>query len=127
RSDGIDDDVVIKPVAGSSLKFVFIRHAFLHFLLDPMVGKFAGNLKPLDALMDSLRLAPMDENFKEDPSLLVTECLIRAVEARTLAGGKAAQPEQDRSIADSEQQGFILTRYFYQRLLQFEKDSAGFR
>ncbi len=127
RSYGTDYYVVITPAPGSSLKMDLIRHAFLHFLLDPMVGKFAGNLKPLDPLMDSLRLAPMDENFKEDPSLLVTECLIRAVEARTMAGAKAPQSEQDRSVADSEQQGFILTRYFYQRLLQFEKDSIGFR
>ncbi len=127
RSYGNDYYVVITPAPGSSLKMDLIRHAFLHFLLDPMVGKFAGNLKPLDALMDSLRLAPMDENFKEDPSLLVTECLIRAVEARTMAGAKAPQSEQDRSIEDSEQQGFILTRYFYQHLLQFEKDSIGFR
>ncbi|PYV59983.1 MAG: hypothetical protein DMG98_04020 [Acidobacteria bacterium] len=127
RSYGNDYYVVLTPAPGSSLKMDLIRHAFLHFLLDPMVGKFAGNLKPLDPVMDSLRLAPMDENFKEDPSLLVTECLIRAVEARTMAGAKAPQSEQDRSIEDSEQQGFILTRYFYQRLLQFEKDSIGFR
>ena len=49
------------------------------------------------------------------------------MEARTLAGAKAPQSEQDRSVQDSEQEGFILTRYFYQRLLQFEKDSVGFR
>jgi hypothetical protein len=127
RSYGTDYYVVITPAPGSSPKMDLIRHAFLHFLLDPMVGKFAGNLKGLDPLMDSLRLAPMDESFKEDPSLLVTECLIRAVEARTLAGGKAPQSEQDHSLEDSEQQGFILTRYFYQRLLLFEKDSIGFR
>jgi len=127
RSYGNDYSVVITPAPGSGLKMELVRHAFLHFLLDPMVGRFAVNLKALDPLMDSLRLAPMDESFKEDPSLLVTECLIRAVEARTLAGAKAPQAEQDRSVHDSEQEGFILTRYFYQRLLQFEKDSVGFR
>jgi hypothetical protein len=127
RSYSSDYSVVTTPAPGSGLKMDLIRHAFLHFLLDPMVGKFAANLKALDPLMDSLRLAPMDEGFKEDPSLLVTESLIRAVEARTLAGGKAPQSEQDRSLADSEQQGFTLTKYFYQRLLQFEKDSIGLR
>jgi hypothetical protein len=127
RSYASDYYVVTTPAPGSGVKLDLIRHAFLHFLLDPMVGKFAENLKSLSPLMDSLRLAPMDEGFKEDPSLLVTECLIRAVEARTLAGAKARQSEQDRSLADSEQQGFTLTRYFYQRLLQFEKDSIGLR
>jgi hypothetical protein len=69
----------------------------------------------------------MDESFKADPSLLVTECLIRSVEARTLSGGKAPQSEQDRAVEDSMAQGFVLTRYFYERLLDFEKDSIGFR
>jgi len=127
RSYSNDYFVVITPAPGPGPKMDLIRHTFLHFLLDPMVGKFAGNLRALDLLMDSLRLAPMDESFKEDPSLLVTECVIRAVEARTLAGGKAPQSEQDRLIANAEQQGFVLTRYFYQRLLLFEKDEVGFR
>jgi len=127
RSYSNDYYVIVTPAPGSGPKIDLIRHTFLHFLLDPMVGKFAGNLKALDPLTDALRLAPMDESFKEDPTLLVTECLIRAVEARTMAGGKAPQPEQERSLVESEQQGFTLARYFYQRLLLFEKDSVGFR
>ena len=63
RSYGNDYSVVITPAPGSGLKMELVRHAFLHFLLDPMVGRFAVNLKPLDPLMDSLRLAPMDESF----------------------------------------------------------------
>ena len=119
--------VVITPGTNSRLKMDLIRHAYLHYLLDPTVGKFAGNLGTIDPLMDAVKLAPMDENFKEDPSLLVTECVIRAVEARTLSGGKAAQAEQDRAVEASMEQGFILTRYFYELLLQFEKDSVGFK
>jgi hypothetical protein len=127
RSYSNDYYVIVTPAPGAGPRSEAIRHTFLHFLLDPMVGKFAGNLKALDPLTDSLRLAPMDESFKEDPTLLVTECLIRAIEARTLVGGKAPQSEQERSLVESEQQGFTLTRYFYQKLLLFEKDSIGFR
>jgi hypothetical protein len=127
RNYGSEYYVVIAPTAGTDLKMDLIRHAYLHFLLDPMVGKFSVNLRVLDPLVDALRLSPMDESFKEDPSLLVTECLIRAVEARTMAGRKAPQSEQDRSVEESVAQGFVLTRYFYERLLQFEKDSIGFR
>jgi tetratricopeptide (TPR) repeat protein len=104
-----------------------VRHAFLHYLLDPLVGKWAGTMARLEPIMDAVKLAPMDESFKEDPSLLVTECVIRAVEARTMAGGKAAQTEQDRAVEQSMQQGFVLTQYFYDRLLLFEKDSIGFK
>jgi hypothetical protein len=69
----------------------------------------------------------MEESFKADPSLLVTECLIRSIEARTLSGGKAPQPDQDRAVDESMAQGYVLTRYFYERLLDFEKDSIGFK
>ena len=43
RSYANDYYVVITPAPGSGLKMDLVRHAFLHFLLDPMVGKFAAN------------------------------------------------------------------------------------
>jgi hypothetical protein len=104
-----------------------IRHTYLHYLLDPMVGKYAANLSGLEPLLDAVKLAPMDESFKSDPSQLVTECVIRSIEARTSASGKVSLSEQDRAVNDSMAQGFVLTRYFYDRLLEFEKDSIGFR
>jgi hypothetical protein len=104
-----------------------IRHTYLHYVLDPMVGKYAANLSGLEPLLDAVKLAPMDENFKSDPALLVTECVIRSIEARSPASGKAPLSEQDRAVDDSMAQGFVLTRYFYDRLLEFEKDNIGFR
>jgi hypothetical protein len=92
-----------------------------------MVGRYSGNLAKLSPLIDELRLAPMDEAFKEDPSLLATECVIHAVEARTLADGKATRPEQEQAVNDSMSQGFVLTRYFYENLFSFEKDNVGFK
>jgi hypothetical protein len=117
--------VVITPGTNAGLKMEQIRHAYLHYLLDPMVGKF--NLDRLEPLLETVKLAPMDENFKSDPSLLVTECLIRSVEARTLSGGKGPQADQDRAVDESMAQGYVLTRYFYERLLDFEKDNIGFK
>jgi tetratricopeptide (TPR) repeat protein len=107
------------------LKTDQIRHTYLHYLLDPIVGKY--NLDKIVPLLDSVKLAPMDESFKADPSLLVTECLIRAIEARTQSGAKAPLADQDRSVEVSMSQGYVLTRYFYEKLLDFEKDSIGFK
>ena len=109
------------------LKMEQIRHAYLHYLIDPAVGKFAANLTNLEPLLDALKLAPMDESFKSDASLLVTECVIRSIEARTQDGGKAPLGVQDRMVEDSMRQGFVLTRYFYDRLLEYEKSDVGFR
>jgi len=127
RNYSLEYYVVITPGTNIALKMDQIRHAYLHYLLDPMVGKFAGNLVALGPLMDALRLAPMDEAFKDDASLMVTECVIRAVEARTLANRKASQPEQEQAVEQSMSQGFVLTRYFYEKLISFEKDNVGFQ
>ena len=127
RNYAADYYVVITPGTNVEPKLALIRHAYLHYLLDPLVGKLTRNLAALNPLMDAVKLAPMDESFKEDPSLLVTECVIRAIEARTLAVGKASPTEQERTVEESMEQGFVLTRFFYERLPQFEKDSIGFR
>jgi hypothetical protein len=127
RNYSLEYYVVITPGPNSALKVDQIRHAYLHYLLDPMVGKFAGNFVKLDPLMDALRLAPMDEVFKDDASLLVTECVIRAVEARTLENRKASQADQEAAVEQSMAQGFVLTKYFYEKLIPFEKDNIGFQ
>jgi tetratricopeptide (TPR) repeat protein len=67
----------------------------------------------------------MDEGFKSDISLLINECLIRAIEIRT--EGNKTTPEAIRAedVQKSMEQGFILTHYFYDTLVAFEKDPAG--
>jgi tetratricopeptide (TPR) repeat protein len=127
RSYGNDYYVVISPGEKSGLKMTQIRHAYLHYLVDPLVGRYAANLASLTPLMDSLKLAPMDESFKSDPVLLVTECVIRAIEARTGDGGKAPVADQLRAVEDSMNQGFVLTRYFYDYLHDYEKGEFGFK
>jgi len=127
RNYGADYYVVTSPGTGSSLKMEQIRHTYLHYLLDPLALKYPTVMKNLEPLLDSVKTAPMDESFKNDVSLLVTECLIRAIEARTAGSGKASETQREQAVEDSVEQGYILTRYFYEALIQFEKDPAGLR
>jgi tetratricopeptide (TPR) repeat protein len=126
RNYGSDYYVVISPGTGSSLKMEQIRHTYLHYLLDPLALKYPTTMKRLEPLLASVKQAPMDQSFKSDVSLLVTECLIRAIEART-AGPKASEGQREQAVDNSVQQGFILTTYFYQVLTAFEKGPAGLR
>ena len=127
RHYGADYFVVISPGAGSVFKIDQIRHTYLHYLLDPFALKYPELIARLNPLLDSVKTAPMDETFKSDTSLLVTECLIRAIEARTMGSSKAPEAERQQAVDQSMQQGFILTPYFYEALLQFEKDPVGLR
>lgn len=124
RNYGSDYYVVISPGAASAPKIEQIRHTYLHYLLDPLALKYPAQLKRLDPLLETVKTAPMEESFKTDMSLLVTECLIRAVEVRT---GKRSEQEKQKTISDAVEHGFILTPYFYDALAKFEKDPAGLK
>ncbi len=125
RNYGSDYYVVISPGPAAGLKMEQIRHTYLHYLLDPMAMKYPGTMKRLDPLLEAVKSAPMDQSFKSDASLLVTECLIRAIEARTAGGKKAPEAERLQMVQNSARQGFVLTQYFYEFLLRFEKDPAS--
>lgn len=126
RVYGTDYFVVVSP-AGSSTKIDQIRHTYLHYLLDPLSMKRPEAMQRLEPLLDQVRLAPIDQSFRDDISLLVTECLIRAIEARLMPGGKAADERRETTVDNSVQQGYILTRYFYNSLVKFEREPVGFR
>src|SRR5271157_5440266 len=132
RNYGTDYYVVIfpspDPASSQPLKMDQIRHAYLHYLLDPLADKHYTAIKRLEPLLQSVKRAPLEDSFKTDISLLVTECLVRAVEIR-MAGSKQAAAEAMRAQAvdDAVKQGYILTKYFYDTVAVFEKDPIGIR
>src|SRR5258708_7420062 len=104
-----------------------IRHTYLHYLLDPLAMKNGGSFKRLEPLLDQVKSSPMDEAFKNNISLLVTECLVRAIELRTGGSNKTPEAERQADLNKSDEEGYVLTRYFYESLIKFEKDPAGWR
>ncbi|MGA7169579.1 MAG: DUF4932 domain-containing protein [Candidatus Sulfotelmatobacter sp.] len=136
RNYGADYYVIVFPAPDTpsgatpkgALKMDQIRHTFLHYELDPLADKHFTAIKQLESLLQSVKRAPLEESFKTDISLLVTECLIRAIEIRT-TGTKQAADEALRAQAvdDAVKQGYILTRTFYDDVVAFEKDPASIR
>ncbi len=127
RNYGSDYYVVISPGPGSTLKMDQIRHTYLHYLLDPLAAKYPNSISRLTPLLAGVKKAPMDESFKQDVSLLVTECFIRAIEVRTSGSGKMTEVQRQAAVEQSVKQGYVLTRYFYDALAKFEKGPVGLR
>lgn len=131
RNYGADYYVVVFPAPDANsqqaLKMEQIRHTYLHYLLDPMAAKHFGHVKRLEPLLQSVKRAPLEESFKTDISLLVTECLVRAIEIRTMGTKQIAEAMRQQAVDDAVKQGYILTKYFYTALVAFEKDPAGLR
>lgn len=127
RNYGSDYYLVISPGSASPLKVEQIRHTYLHYLLDPLAMKYPALMDSLKPLLESVKKAPMEESFKNDVSLLVTESFIRAIEARMSFPAKAPEVERQTAVQQATEQGYILTPYFYDALLQFEKSPTGLR
>lgn len=126
RNYAADYYVVFSPSSGTSLKLQQIRHTYLHYLLDPLAMKNGGSFKRLEPLLQDLSGSPLDDAFKTNISLLVTECLVRAIELRTLPA-KTPETERNQRLDEDDKAGYVLTRYFYEALAKFEKDPAGLR
>jgi tetratricopeptide (TPR) repeat protein len=111
--------LVITPSA--SPQFDHIRDMYLHFLLDPLAVKYGADIHKKASLQAIARDAPaLREDFKEDFSFLVTECLVRAVELR-MDHPKNVQAAVNQYLTS----GLILTPYFYSALAAYEKQPAS--
>jgi hypothetical protein len=126
RNYGSNYYVVISPGQDGQLRLPEIRHTYLHFVLDPLAIKHGFSLKPLEPLLMDIKGAPLSPAFKEDISLMVNESLIRAIEARNVL---PSSRESDRQayVEQAMAEGFVLTRYFYEALVKFEKESTGMK
>jgi hypothetical protein len=128
RNYGEDYYLVVSPPGNGEMKLDQIRHTYLHYVLDPYAMKRATTLKRLEPLLLTVQAAPMDESFKNDIGLLVNESLIRAIEARTIPGsGKDVETVRLQRAQVAINEGFVLTRYFYEALQRFEKEPAGLK
>ncbi len=100
-----------------------IRHAYLHYLLDPVGIKNGMALLKKKAIGDYAVPAPaLPEQYKSDFVLLTTESLIKAVESRLAPA--SAQPG---IVNQALREGFILTPFFAEQLPLFEKQQADMR
>lgn len=113
------DRYAIVVGTGSQVPLDDIRHAYLHFLLDPLPLKYRKDVENKSALLNIAARAPrLPVEYKNDFLALTDECLIKAVELRL----SRPSPEQlEKSLADDDLSGFILVRPFVARLQKFEK------
>ena len=116
--------IVVSP-ANNNVHIDELRHTYLHFVLDPLIARRATALARLKPILTAIQKAPMADEYKHDPGLLVIESLIRAIEARTPSDPKLPEKERTAMVNRDEAEGFVLTGYFYDQLKLFEKETTG--
>jgi tetratricopeptide (TPR) repeat protein len=123
RSYRDDYFVVITPTSTPVVDQ--IRDAYLAYLLDPLTFKYSEVIKDKKPLAKFAQDAPaLDLAYKDDFSLLVTKCLIKAIDSRVMH----EPPEKRRAFVDEAlREGFILTPAFADLLPAYEKQDEAFR
>jgi tetratricopeptide (TPR) repeat protein len=116
RSYSDDYTVVITPSAEP--RIFDIRHAYLHYLLDPMATRDQEILNRKKSLVDhALRSQALGDAYKEDYLLLVTESLIKAIEARL--------DHKPVGVQEALKEGYIFAPYFAGALPLYEKQESS--
>jgi hypothetical protein len=116
----IGDDYAIVVAPSNDPPAEEIRHAYLHFLLDPLSLRYKAATNSKRILLNYAARAPrLPPEYKDDFESFLTECLVRAVELRLR---KPAAAELAKELEAQDQDGFVLVRPLYRELeANFEK------
>src|SRR5262249_43821365 len=95
-----------------------ICHAYLHYLIDPLSSHSAEIIERKKVLLDhAQRARVLPDSYKDDFVALTTESMIKAVEARL--------DKKLAAVQEALREGFFLTSYFSEKLLEYEKLEAA--
>ena len=161
RVYGGDYVVVVSPelvkaadgTTHESIRMTDVRHTYLHYLIEPLLYSRSTAMDRFLPILKEVKDAPLDYRYRSDIVELTIECLIKAVEARTMDTGIPAYvaPKDERRedftaieiarnavnqrmeqvrvarVRHEMAQGYVLTAYFYEQMTHFEKDPASLR
>src|SRR5208282_3230311 len=152
RIYGTEYVVVVSPVNGV-IPMTDVRHTYLHYVIEPLLNARANAIDRTQPILKEIRDAPLEFRYRSDTVALTIESLIKAIEARTMDTGvpefkipanadRSDVPrfEHERQVYQQKvdairwatvrhdmTQGFVLTQYFYEQLITFEKNPAGLK
>ncbi len=143
--------VVVTSPKNGQIAMRLVRHVYLHYEIEPLLYSRQNDMIRMEPILKTVDYAPLSFNFKNDIAPLVVESMIRAIEARLMdtgvqivkvpAGLPRSQAEpyevernesiekdaevREEAVEHSMQQGFVITQYFYNQLLGFEKTAQS--
>jgi tetratricopeptide (TPR) repeat protein len=116
RSYGNEYTIVVTP--SPEPRTFDIRHAYLHYSLDPLSTRYQEILNRKQVLGEhAARAAVLPESLKDDFLLLTTESLIKAIESRL--------DHTPQTVDTALRQGLILTPFFAEKMPIYEKQQQS--
>ena len=102
-----------------------VRHAFLHFMLDPLPLMYPHVIAVKRPLYDTAAKAPrLDSDLKDDFPSYFAECMVRAVELKMK---KMSPGEREVALGRNDADGYVLVRPLVTALDGFEKSEPSMK
>jgi hypothetical protein len=100
-----------------------VRHAFLHFMLDPLPLMYPHVIAVKRALYETAAKAPrLDSDLKDDFPSYFAECMVRAVELKMK---KMSPGEREAALGRNDADGYVLVRPLVTALAGFEQSEPS--
>ena len=102
-----------------------VRHAYLHFLLDPLPLMYSHVIVVKRPVYDVAAKAPrLPPDLKDDFSSWFAECTVRAVELKLR---NLAPSEREVALGRNDADGYVLVRPIFDGLTAYEKSEPSMR
>jgi hypothetical protein len=156
RVYGSDYIIVMSPSNSTDVpvSMAQIRHIYLHYIVEPEVYSRGTAMERIQPLLRGVQDAPLEFFYKSDVVALISECLIKAIEARLYEPDmpRPKKPSavkarsdfeqydaemvvyqrqtvvgQQRLVLSDEEHGWVLTQYFFDGLGKMMANGDGLR
>jgi len=119
------DHYALVVSGAEQLQIDTVRHAFLHFLLDPLPMQYSHVTAVKLPLFLKAAAAPrLDPSLKDDFASYFAECTVRAVELKL----KRMSPgERESALNVDDADGYVLVRPLFTALGKFEQSEPGMK
>jgi len=102
-----------------------VRHAYLHYLLDPLPLQYSHVVAVKKPVFEKVATAPrLQAALKDDFPSYFAECAVRAVELKL----KRMSPgERDAALQRADEDGYVLERPLFAGLAKFEQSEPSMK
>jgi tetratricopeptide (TPR) repeat protein len=102
-----------------------IRHAYLHFSLDPLPLQYPHVIAVKRPLLEKAAIAPrLDPALKDDLPSYFAECSVRAVELKLR---RMSPGERDAALDRDDADGYVLVRPLFVALKKYEESEPSMK
>lgn len=119
------DHYAIILSGGEDVPTDVVRHAFLHFLLDPLPLMYPHVVVVKRPIFELAAKAPkLPGDLREDYFSWFSECTVRAVELKLKKGSPS---EKESALSTNDGAGFVMVRPIFAALVGFEKSEPSMK